>query len=133
MRKFLPTLLLCFFTLFSLISSAQGRLILKNTSERELTVKVMKGSGGRGVFTDSVVVESNGTDTVFITKPGAYFLKTKATMEGKDTIFQKGRAFQMYIGVRGASEITMTFTIKEDKSQNASEGVLINRKEYEQN
>ena len=93
----------------------------------------MKGSGGKGVFTDSIVIASNSTDTILISKPGAYFLKTKAIMEGKDTIFQKGRAFQMYIGVRGASEITMTFTIKEDKSRDASEGVLINRREYEQN
>lgn len=125
-------LLICLFITANTVS-AQGRLILKNNSERELTVKVMKGSGGKGVFTDSVVINPNASDTVLIAKPGAYFLKTKAIMEGKDTIFQKGRAFQMYIGVRGASEITMTFTIKEDKSQNASEGVLINRREYDQN
>lgn len=61
------TLCSAFLLLVSFAGIAQARLTIENNSMRQMTVKVMKGSSGKGTLHESVNISAYGSETVYFT------------------------------------------------------------------
>jgi len=127
---------LAFFTAILLLVSfavdAQARLIIDNNSMRQMTVKVMKGSSGKGTLHESVTITAYGSETIYFSETGYYFTKSKAILNGKDPVYKKGKSFKVINGSDGYSVLRLTFTIKESAVP-ASTGQTISKTEFDQN
>lgn len=126
-------LLPLFIILFGSALKAQARLTIENNSMRSMTVKVMKGNGGKGILHETVSISAYGSETVYFSESGYYFTKTKATLTGKDPIYRKGQSFQVTNDETGYSVFTLTFSIKESSIPQATGGKSISKQEFEQN
>lgn len=129
-NKFLFTLLF-FFSGFCFIV-AQARLTVENISMRSMTVKVMKGSG-KGTLHETMTIPAYSSQTVYFSESGYYFTKTKAVMNGKNPVYQKGQPFMVTNDSRGYSVMTLSFTIKESKVPQVLGGKQISKAEFDQN
>jgi hypothetical protein len=105
-----------------------AELRIKNDSQRQLTVKVMTAAGQRYAVAS---VESDSTETIDIHKTGEYYLKTKATLKGRQPVFRKGNPFKVYVGVDGYSVLTVTFSIQESDLHDPMSGRQISESEFE--
>ena len=121
-----------FLLLVSFAGNAQARLTIENNSMRQMTVKVMKGSSGKGTLHESINISAYGSETVYFTETGYYFTKSKAILNGKDPVYKKGKSFKVINGSEGYSVLRLTFTIKESAVP-ASTGQTISKSEFEQN
>ena len=121
-----------FFFLVSFDVTAQARLTIENNSIRQMTVKVMKGSTGKGTLHEAVNITAYGSETVYFTETGYYFTKSKAILNGKDPVYKKGKSFKVINGSDGYSVLRLTFTIQES-SVPASTGQTISKTEFDQN
>lgn len=120
--------------------SQQATLTIINKSDRQLTVKVMKGPNEKKAVlfkTDSVTPK--GKQVIYISETGLYFTKTQAIHYSKedpkmnDTLYSKDRPFQVISDKRrGYSNITMKYTVKESKKTDPEDATPITRKEYSQ-
>ena len=97
-----------------------------------MTVKVMKGSSGKGTLHESVNISAYGSETVYFTETGYYFTKSKAILNGKDPVYKKGKSFKVVNSADGYSVLRLTFTIKESAVP-ASTGQTISKNEFDQN
>jgi hypothetical protein len=97
-----------------------------------MTVKIMKGSSGKGTLHETVYLIAYGTETIYFTETGYYFTKSKAILKGKDPVYKKGKAFKVINGSEGYSVLRLTFTIKES-SVPSSTGQTISKSEFDQN
>lgn len=129
---FETTLCSAFLLLVSFAGNAQARLTIENNSMRQMTVKVMKGSSGKGTLHESVNISAYGSETVYFTETGYYFTKSKAILNGKDPVYKKGKSFKVINGSDGYSVLRLTFTIKESAVP-ASTGQTISKNEFDQN
>lgn len=129
---FKTTLCSAFLLLVSFAGNAQARLTIENNSMRQMTVKVMKGSSGKGTLHESVNISAYGSETVYFTETGYYFTKSKAILNGKDPVYKKGKSFKVINGSDGYSVLRLTFTIKESAVP-ASTGQTISKNEFDQN
>ena len=129
---FKNTLYTAFLLLVSFAGNAQARLTIENNSMRQMTVKVMKGSSGKGTLHESVNISAYGSETIYFTETGYYFTKSKAILNGKDPVYKKGKSFKVINGSEGYSVLRLTFTIKESAVP-ASTGQTISKSEFEQN
>lgn len=120
-------------TFICLKLSAQARLTIKNNSIRSMTVKVMKGSSGKGTLYETVTIDANSTETVYFTNSGYYFTKTKAVLKGKVPVYRKGNAFSVTNDDTGYSVLTLTFSITESTIPQASGGKSISKTEFDEN
>lgn len=78
----------------SLFVSAQARLTIENNSQRNMTVKVMKGTG-KGTLHETVSIMPWSGQTVYFSDSGTYFTKTKAVSEGRNSVFRKGSPYSV--------------------------------------
>jgi len=87
-------LLLSAYSAYAYLHPAELRI--KNTSQRHLTVKIMKQtSGNRGNKYTTVNISKQSNKTININKTGNYYLKTKAAISGKDPVYKKGDPFKV--------------------------------------
>ena len=94
----LKSILLFLSLLFSVSSfSQQASLTIVNNSQRSMSVKVMRGSSGKGQLHEKVTIYANSSETVYFSQSGNYFTKTKATINGRDPICRKGKPFKVAI------------------------------------
>ena len=121
-----------FLALVSFAATAQARLTIENNSMRQMTVKVMKGSAGKGTLHESVNITAYGSETIYFTETGYYFTKSKAILNGKDPVYKRGKSFKVINGSDGYSVLRLTFTIQES-SVPASTGQTISKTEFDQN
>jgi hypothetical protein len=110
----------------------QARLIVQNQSQREMTTKLMRIDASEDVLHATTSVAPNGMQTIYFSESGNYFLKTMAVLPGRDPIFQKGSSFQVLVGPRGYSVLTMTFTIVESAVPQVQGGRQISQREFDQ-
>jgi hypothetical protein len=120
--------LTCLFT-----ASAQAKLTVENNSRRNMTVKVMEGTSGKGSLYKTLTIGQYGKATVHFSETGYYFTKTKAILSGRDPVFQKGKPFKVVNDHTGYSVMTLTFSITESAVPQVTGGQHISRQEYEQN
>ena len=116
------------------IFSQNATITIKNKSERNINVKLMKGNERKSEVykIDSVAPKSSLVLNVYET--GFYYTKLRAIQydkkkpENNDTIYSKDRPMQMISDKkRGHSNVTIEFKIKESK-ENGS--VSITKKEF---
>ena len=69
-------------------ASARARLVIQNRSQREMTVKVLKIAGADEALQGTTSVEPFGTQTVYFSVTGDYFLKTMATLAGREPLYR---------------------------------------------
>jgi hypothetical protein len=113
----------------SLAQAQSAELHIKNTSNRTLTVKVMNASSGR--LFKKFTVYPRATYIEYFAITGSFFLKTKAEYPGRETLYEKGNPFRVYVGTDGYSVLTITYAIQESDVANPLEGKSISRQEYE--
>lgn len=118
---------------YSFTVQAQAKLTIENNSMRTMTVKVMRGSNGKGTLHKTITIGKYGTGTVYFSETGYYFTKTKAVISGRDPVFQKGKPFKVVNDDTGYSVMTLTFSITESSVPQVTGGQHISRQEYEQN
>lgn len=118
--------------LTSFVVNAQARLTIENNSQRSMKVKVMKGSG-KGTLHETITISSYGSGIIYFSESGYYFTKTKAVLNGKEPIYQKGQPFQVTNDNTGYSVMTLTFSIKESTVPQVMGGKQISRAEFDQN
>ena len=116
------------------IFSQNATITIKNKSERNINVKLMKGNERKSEVykIDSVAPKSSLVLNVYET--GFYYTKLRAIQydkkkpENNDTIYSKDRPIQLISDKkRGHSNVTIEFKIKESK-ENGS--VSITKKEF---
>lgn len=128
--KHITLLIICLFS-FAASINAQARLDIQNNSGREITIKVMKGSG-KGSLHQKVTVYAYSSETVYFSETGYYFTKSKAVLNGKEPLYKKGKSFKVYNGTDGYSVLTLVYTIKESAVA-VAEGQTISKSEFDQN
>lgn len=121
-----------YFLFLSFNVNAQARLTIENNSMRQMTVKVMKGSSGKGKLHKTVNISAYNSETIYFSETGYYFTKSKAFLSGKDPIYKKGKSFKVINGSEGYSVFRLVFTIKESAVP-ASTGQTISKSEFDQN
>jgi hypothetical protein len=118
---------------YTFSTSGQARLTIENNSMRSMTVKVMKDNSEKGTLFKSISISPYSNETVYFSKSGYYFTKTKAVLSGKDPIYRKGQRFSVTNDESGYSILTLTFSIKESSIPQASGGKSISKQEFDQN
>jgi hypothetical protein len=131
MKTFRTALVAACLLLAAGAAHAQARLIIQNQSAREMTVKVMRVSGAGDWLHTTTAVAPFGTQTVYFSETGTYFLKTMAVLGGRAPVYQKGDRFLVHSGPRGYSVITMTFTIREAATPQVLGGAEISKREFD--
>ena len=117
------------------IFSQNATITIKNKSDRNINVRLMKGLEKKSVLykTDSVAPKSTLVLNVYET--GFYYTKLRAIQydkkspENSDTIYSKDRPIQIISDKkRGHSNVTIEFKVKESKENNS---ITITRKEFD--
>lgn len=131
MRAFL---ILALSLLVNTIVSAQAELTIENNSQRNMTVKVMKGkSSANSSVHEVVTISPYGRSTIYFTESEYYFTKTKAVLGKKEPIYQKGQPFHVVNDETGYSVMTLTFSITESNVPQVSGGIQISKTEFDKN
>jgi hypothetical protein len=130
---FKTTIFTAILLLTSFSINAQARLTIENNSKRFMTVKVMKGYGGKGTLHQIITIGAYGSETVYFSNSGYYFTKTKAVLKGTNPVYRKGQAFSVTNDETGYSIMTLTYTIKESTVPQAAGGKEISKAEFDQN
>ena len=116
------------------IFSQNATITIKNKSERNINVKLMKGNERKSEVykIDSVAPKSSLVLNVYET--GFYYTKLRAIQydkkkpENNDTVYSKDRPIQIISDKkRGHSNVTIEFKVKESK-ENSS--ISITKKEF---
>ena len=115
------------------VIAQQASLTIENRSIRSMTVKIMKGSRGKGSLFTTITISANNKETVYFSQTGYYFTKTKAVLNGKDPVYQKGHPFKVVNNDTGYSVLTLTFVIKESVIPQVTGGQQISKSEFDQN
>ncbi len=130
MKKFLIIYLLLFF--IASISFAQSaELRVHNKSGRNMTVKIMNKYTHRLYKTLNLLPYEQST--AYFAQTGQYYCKTEALMYGRNPVYEKGNAFEVYVGSDGYSVLTITFSVSEGSSANVLEGNKISKSEFDKN
>lgn len=124
-------LLLCI-SVFAFQSFGQATLEVQNNSGRMMRLKVMEFDGGDGTLFKEVSIGAYQNETIEFYSSGRYFTKTKATLNGKEPVYEKGKPFEVVNDSRGHSVMTLTFSIKES-SIPVTSGKKISKGEFDKN
>jgi len=122
-----------FLTISFATLAQQASLTIENRSIRSMTVKVMSGYSGKGSIHSTVTISPNSKETVYFSETGYYFTKTKAVLNGRNPVYQKGKAFKVVNDDTGYSVMTLTFSIKESAVPQVTGGQQISKSEFDQN
>jgi hypothetical protein len=132
MKTIFCTLLLAF---ASLVASAQEQasLTIENHSQRYMTIKVMRTENGVSSLHETITISAHSSSTVYFAESGYYFTKTKAVLNRKDPVYQKGKPFLVTNDETGYSTMTLTFSIKESNVPQVAGGKQISKAEFDKN
>lgn len=134
--KFILKLILslCFLFVFNakIKGQQQANLTIENNSQRSMTVKIMKGVG-KGTLHEVVKINSYAAATIYFSESGQYFTKTKAVLNGRNPVYQKGKPFAVTNNETGYSVMTLTFSITESTIPQVTGGKQISKTEFDQN
>lgn len=119
-----------FFQIFSSFCFSQATLKVENNSGRSMMLKVMEVDGGDGTLFREVYIAPYGSKTIEFSYSGRFFTKTKATLSGKEPVYEKGKTFEVVNDSRGYSVMTLTFSIKES-SVPVTSGKKISKGEFD--
>jgi hypothetical protein len=109
--------------------SQSAELHIKNNSQRTMSIKVMSSEGHKF---SSATVYPWSEEVFYFRSTGSYYLKTKATIQGKEPMYSKGKPFRVYVGSDSYSVLTITYTIKEvPNSEDPLSGKKISKEEFE--
>jgi hypothetical protein len=139
MKRTTAFLLIFLFAASFRLFSQQASITIINKSDRDLTIKIMKGSEKKFTFFVSDHVGPRGKQVIYFSEPGRYFTKSQAILASKDTLmrdtlYSKGNPFMVIADKkRGYSNITMKYTVKESKKPVQEGLIAITRKEYLEN
>ncbi len=111
------------------VFAESARLTINNKSERELTVKVMKNSGG--LYT-TLYIGPRESRTCYIQQQGYYYTKVKAERNRFDTMYSKDDAFYVTNNSTGYSVLELTYWIEESQYPQSS-GTRISKSQFESN
>ena len=112
-------------------AQAQARLTIVNQSYRELTIKVMRAGDFEDTLHGTMTILPMSSRTMSFSETGVYFMKTMASLPGRDPIYQKGQPFRVFVGSGGYSVLTVTFTIVESAAPQLTDGRSISRDEFD--
>ena len=132
MKIYLKWLLLVTTSLISMQSLSQATLEIQNNSGRTMRLKVMEVDGGDGTLYKEVTISAYQNEIIEFYASGRYFTKTKATLNGKEPVYEKGKAFEVVNDSRGHSVMTLTFSIRES-SIPVTSGKKISKGEFDKN
>ena len=124
-------LILFLFTISTFSLFSQAKLEIKNNSGRYITVKIMKGYGSGSLY-KTVNVSAYDTRVVYFSYTDDYYTKTKASLLGKDPVYEKGEPFRVVNDDTGYSVITLEFSITESNIANVIGGKRISKAEFDQ-
>ena len=96
-----------------------------------MRIKIME-AGGVGLH-GTMTVAAYSEATEYFAENGSFYLKTEAVLRGKQPVYKKGKAFQVYSGSDGYSVLTITYSITETNSYNPTEGKQISKSEFDRN
>lgn len=116
----------------SYLSIAQASLTIENNSKRSMTIKVMKGNNSSNDLFETIYINAFQEKTITFYESGYYFTKSKATLNGKTPVYQKGQPFYVTNDETGYSVLTLTFSIKESNVPQVS-GKQISKAEFDKN
>ena len=125
-------ILIVFLSFLSFISLGQATLEIQNNSGRTMRLKVMELDGGDGTLFKEVSIGAYQNNIIEFYSSGRYFTKTKATLYGKEPVYEKGKAFEVVNDSRGHSVMTLTFSIRES-SVPVTSGKKISKGEFDKN
>lgn len=115
--------------------SQQATITIKNSSERYLKIKLMKGPEKKAVHYKTDSIAPKGAQVFYITETGQYFTKCQAVLINKkdpsknDTLYSKDKPFLVLSdSKRGYSNFIYEFVV--DESKKARGSVAISKKEY---
>ena len=111
------------------VFAESARLTINNNSERDLTVKVMKNSGG--LYT-TLYIGPKQSRTCYIQQQGYYYTKVKAERSRFDTMYSKDDAFYVQNNSTGYSVLELTYWIQESQYPQSS-GTRISKSQFESN
>lgn len=111
------------------VFAESARLTINNNSERDLTIKVMKNSGG--LYT-TLYIGPKQSRTCYIQQQGYYYTKVKAERNHFDTIYSKGDVFYVTNNSTGYSVLELTYWIEESQYPQSS-GTRISKSQFESN
>lgn len=122
--------LLILFLTTSLVTFAgeSAQLTITNHSNRTLTVKVMKQTGG--LYT-TLYVGAQQSRTCHIAQQGYYYTKTKAEKTLSETIYSQDDAFFVQNNSQGYSVLSITYWIEESQYPPQSSGTRISKSQFE--
>lgn len=101
-------------------------LDLVNKSNYTITVKIMRCSGG--LFTTRVLYPF-ASSTVYFTKSGQFYTKTKAE-KTFDTIYKRGNSFEVYCEDDGYTSGSLEFYVS---AGSGMQGQSISKAEFDSN
>lgn len=131
--KYILYLSLVVFVTTSFKTNNQASLTIKNNSGRTMFLKVMKGNYSVNDLHETVQISAYDNATVYFGQSGNYFTKTKATLKGKDPIYQRGQIFNVTNDYSGYSVMTITFSITESSTPQVTGGKQISKSEFDKN
>ncbi len=127
-RHLLKPIIILFLLLGTTLCFAESaKITFDNHSERSITIKVMKYSGG---LYSTVYVGPKSSRTIHISQQGYYYTKTKAEKALCETIYSKDDAFFVQNNSQGYSVLEITYWIQESKSPQSS-GTRISKSEFD--
>lgn len=132
-RKNLPIGIKRVFIVFILLIGSlhvfaeSAQITFANHSERSITIKVMKYSGG---LYSTVYVGPKSSRTIYIGQQGYYYTKTKAEKALCETIYSKDDAFFVQNNSQRYSVLEITYWIQESKYPQSS-GTRISKSEFD--
>ena len=131
MKKILSILLPQLLLAIAVIGQ-RAELHLVNNSARSLTIKVMQKNDSTADTMYSILsVSPNGQASEYFAMSGSFYLKSAASLQDKDTIYEKGNPFQVYVGNDGYSVLTITYSITESNVPNPLNGKRISKSEFD--
>lgn len=117
--------------------SQQANLTIKNSSDRYLKLRVMKGPEKKATLYALDSIPPKAAQVIGIKETGMYFTKTMAILINKkdatknDTVYSKDRPFLVKAdSKRGYDNIIYEYTIEETKKTQSSSAIT--KKEYGQ-
>ncbi len=120
-------LILFFTTSLVTFASESAQLTITNRSNRTLTVKVMKQTGG--LYT-TLHVGAQQSRTCYIAQQGYYYTKTKAEKSFSETLYSQDNAFFVQNNSHGYSVLSITYWIEESQYPQSS-GARISKSQFE--
>lgn len=88
-------------------------------------------SNGNDEKYSSLSIPPHSNIIEYFSQTGYFYLKTKATMQGKNPVYEKGNSFRIYAGRDGYSVLTITYVMQESNLPDPTKGKNISKAEFD--